>query len=69
MNSLERVFRAIKFEEPDRIPVIHEYLPGALLKHGEDLLNLFRKYPNDFLPVEDIKIPPSKPEFYEFGKV
>jgi len=64
MNSRERVFRAIKFECPDRIPVIHEYLPGALLKYGEDLINLFRKYPNDFLPVEEIKIPQSNPEFY-----
>ncbi len=45
MNCRERVFKAIKFEGPDRIPVIHEYLPvvplvKAYLKIGTEIISL-----------------------------
>lgn len=48
MNSRERVIRAIEFEGPDRVPVTHSVLPAALLKYGEKLERIFRKYPSDF---------------------
>ncbi|MDD3928023.1 MAG: uroporphyrinogen decarboxylase family protein [bacterium] len=48
MTSRERVLKAIRFEGPDRVPVIHNHLPGALLRHGQALIDIFLKYPNDF---------------------
>ncbi len=40
MNNRERFFRAIKFESPDRLPVIHDYLPGALVYMHSDGMSL-----------------------------
>jgi len=48
MNSRERVFRAIEFAGPDRIPTMHSWLEGAMLRHREKLQDLFRRYPSDF---------------------
>lgn len=54
MNSRERVLRAIRYKNPDRVPLTYSVTPGALYKCGEALVDLCRKYPNDFYDVNDI---------------
>jgi uroporphyrinogen decarboxylase len=49
MDSRERYVRAIKFEGPDRAPITHHYLPGALRVHGARLEELYARYPEDNL--------------------
>lgn len=48
MTSRQRVIAAIEFESPDGIPFMHAVFPGALWRHGEAALDLFRQYPDDF---------------------
>ncbi len=49
MNSRERFRRAIFFEKPDRAPVMHRTLPGAFIKYGRELEELYERYPSDAL--------------------
>jgi hypothetical protein len=42
------VVRAIELRGPDRIPISHGLLPGAIDNHGEKLRDVFRRYPGDF---------------------
>lgn len=56
MNSRDRVVAAVEFNKPDRCPIMHSVLPGALLKHGGRLVNLLRRYPQDFGP-SDFHVP------------
>ena len=51
MNSRERVIRTIKFDHPDRIPIMHSTLIGAFLKYGDTLHQLYEKYPSDVLVI------------------
>jgi len=51
MNSRERVIRAIEMTGPDRIPIAHSTLPGAFIRHGERLEDLYRKYPSDVISL------------------
>ena len=44
----ERLRRAITFGEPDRAPIHHYIFPGAFFRHGEALVELARRYPDDF---------------------
>jgi len=44
----ERVFRAIEFKNPDRVPVQHAVLPAAYFVHGRALVDLLREFPDDF---------------------
>ncbi len=48
MNRRERVMRAVELRKPDRCPIMHSILPAALLRHGQPLVDLLKKYPNDF---------------------
>jgi len=48
LKSRERVIAAITLERPDRAPVMHSPLPGALIKYGEKLNDIFVRYPQDF---------------------
>lgn len=48
MTSRERVKRAIRFQRPDRVPVIHAYLPAAAEKLGQRFLEVLEKYPSDY---------------------
>ncbi len=48
MTSKERVRRAVHFETPDRVPYMWSALPGAVLRHGMALEEIFRAYPDDF---------------------
>lgn len=49
MNSRERYARAIKFAGPDRVAVMHRTLPGSFRKYGQQLEDLYSRYPNDVL--------------------
>ena len=48
MTPRERVRRAIFFDGPDRIPIRYYNLPGAYDRHGEALLEIYRRYPPDW---------------------
>ncbi len=51
MNSRQRVIRAIEMTGPDRVPIMHDTLPGAFSRYGEALDGLYRKYPDDVINV------------------
>ena len=48
MTSRERLLAAIEFTGPDRCPIHHYIFPGALWRHGQKLLDLVERYPDDF---------------------
>jgi hypothetical protein len=48
MNSRERVFRAIRFQAPDRVPVSHAVLPAAQIKYGARLAEILEEDREDF---------------------
>ncbi len=47
-TSRERVIKAITFQSPDRVPIMHQMLLAARFKHGRQLEKILEKYPNDF---------------------
>lgn len=49
MDSRERYIRALTFDGPDRVPVMHCTLKGAWLTHGERLEALYARFPSDVL--------------------
>jgi uroporphyrinogen decarboxylase len=51
MNSRERVRRAIEFAGPDRLPLSHATLPGAVRRYGAQLDELYQRFPSDLLDV------------------
>jgi len=58
MNSRDRVLKAIKFQKPDHIPLAVAVHKSALIIHGESLLEILRRYPNDFYDVDEVcKVP------------
>ncbi len=48
MISRERVIRTIGFKNPDQIPIMHSFLPGAFMHLGDSLDQVFSKFPSDF---------------------
>lgn len=48
MNSRERVQRAVRFQQPDRVPISHAALPAARLRHGAVLDEILDEYREDF---------------------
>ncbi|MFP4248840.1 MAG: uroporphyrinogen decarboxylase family protein [Armatimonadota bacterium] len=48
MTPRERILAAIEFTGPDRCPIHHYIFPGALWRHGQKLLELVERYPDDF---------------------
>lgn len=48
MLPRERVIKAINFDKPDRIPIMHSVSPAAFFKYGGQLVQLLKKYPQDF---------------------
>jgi hypothetical protein len=48
MDSRERVFRTLERSGPDRLPIYHQLVPGAHLRHGKRLAELLQRYPSDF---------------------
>ena len=51
MDSRERMIRAIEKRAPDRVPLTHATLPGAVAKYGAALHDLYIKYPSDVIGV------------------
>jgi uroporphyrinogen decarboxylase len=49
MTCRERVIRSIRFENPDRVPVIHRIKPGYYRRHKKKITDLAAKYPSDIL--------------------
>ncbi len=49
MDSRERYLRTLRFEGPDRVPLMHHAVRGAFRAHGEALEALYAKYPSDVL--------------------
>jgi len=56
MNSRERVIKAIEFNGPDKVPNGSYWQPGALNKYGQKLIELFSKYPRDFIDLHDLQV-------------
>jgi uroporphyrinogen decarboxylase len=52
MNSRERVIRSIRFEKPDRVPVLHRIKPGFIRLHPREIRALRDRYPSDILQSE-----------------
>lgn len=48
MDSRERVFRALDWSGPDRLPIYFTLLPGAQRRHGKRLVEILQRYPSDF---------------------
>jgi len=48
MTPRERILAAMEFTGPDRCPIHHYIFPGALWRHGQKLLDLVERYPDDF---------------------
>ena len=51
MNSRQRVRRAIEMRGPDRVPIVHGTLAGAISRHAGALEDLYRRYPQDAITV------------------
>ena len=51
VNSRERAVRAIEMGRPDRVPITHATLQGAITRYGPDLEDLYRRYPSDVFGV------------------
>ncbi len=52
MTSRERTIRSIRFEKPDRVPVLHRIKPGFIRLHPKEIQKLREKYPSDILQSE-----------------
>jgi len=52
MKSRERTIRSIRFEKPDRVPVLHRIKPGFIRLHAPEIRELREKYPSDILQSE-----------------
>ncbi len=57
MDSRERYIRALTFDNPDRVPVMHCTLIGAWGTFGKKLEELYRRYPSDVLLASDTNGP------------
>jgi uroporphyrinogen decarboxylase len=60
LTSRERVIAAIEFKSADQAPIHHMVFPGAFWRHGQKLVDLLHRYPDDF-GNRHFTIPP-KPE-------
>lgn len=49
MDSRERYVRALTFQGPDRVPIMHHSVRGAFRAHGKALEELYARYPSDVL--------------------
>jgi len=55
------LLKAIRFMRPDRIPIVHGYLPAALFEHGEKFRRLWREFPGDSGDPSNDPIPSPDP--------
>lgn len=64
MNSRTRVFSALNFDTPDKIPLEYHSSPRGFYEHGEKLRQLFKENAGDFGPPNEKSIPkPDKKHF------
>jgi len=62
VNGRMRVIRAIEFDCPARIPIMHAFLPAATAKLGENAVkDISDKYPHDFADVYQYSTMPADP--------
>jgi uroporphyrinogen decarboxylase len=59
MTPRERMLATIRYQHPDRIPVVYHPSPAGLHVHGERLRDLFRRYPSDNMISFDATPDPS----------
>ncbi len=62
VTSRERVTRAVQFDGPDRLPILHGVLPGARWRHGQALEQLIDECTDDFGRPNTPSVPPQKPD-------
>ena len=67
MNSRERVWRAVKREHPDRVPIDLWAVPGAWHRHGAALRSLLERCPLDMGP-SGYRIAWEDPAQFEVGR-
>ncbi|HOX38935.1 MAG TPA: uroporphyrinogen decarboxylase family protein [Candidatus Brocadiia bacterium] len=66
MKARERIFRALGFEAPDRLPVRIYAAPGGLYEHGQKLVDLIKACGHDFGDLSGLKLPnPPGPEAFD----
>ena len=65
MISRERVAAALDFRRPDMIPIQVFCSPGGLFEHGQKLLDLMKKCPNDFGDLGDLALPNPPPSEFD----
>lgn len=66
MTSKERVYRTLRFEKPDRIPVDIWVLPAAYEKYGRALEDVIAERDIDFARVPFLD-PTADPQAYDIG--
>lgn len=59
MLPRERVFAALDFRAPDVAPLEYHPSPAGVYEHGQNLRNLWERYPGDFGDARDF--PPAAP--------
>ena len=57
MTSRERVYRAMHFQAPDKVPVRYYYCPVGYYEHGDKLNGLYASLPGDFEPYRKMPVP------------
>ena len=67
MSCRERMLATLAFRGPDRLPVVYHPSPAGLYRHGQPLLDLFRRYPPDN-PVDFGAIPQPPAESLRNGR-
>ncbi len=64
-KSRKRVFDAINFIKPDKVPIEHHPSTRGYFDYGEKMRDLFIKYPGDFGDMSDIPIPVIPADCYD----
>ena len=65
MQPRERVFAALNFESPDKVPLECHRSPAGLVEHGKKLKNLWKLYPQDFDDFTNVPIPTVDPSEFD----
>jgi len=57
IDKRQLVLDAITFNHPARIPNTYTAVGGALLKYGQAMVDVCRRFPNDFYDADVVKVP------------
>ncbi|MDX1359600.1 MAG: uroporphyrinogen decarboxylase family protein, partial [Clostridia bacterium] len=63
--SRKRVYDAINFIKPDKVPVEHHPSTRGYFDYGEKMRDLFKRFPGDFGDMSNIEIPVIPPDCYD----